>query len=424
MYSAWSSESQASARVSPYVTQVRPASYPQGGQYQVQYGQCAPNPGQSANHGQSAFQPKNERDVLGLPSSFITTEECLDSTPVSFFPGGEHKLTLRRNVKATPTSTKTGIANCPIQYVPVAKLCHRGWDDYALRAISHGQDVFPVIAHHKDEAIFLNKLLTAFRRASTDVHKCAIDHYWEVHGVDPPSKFETGAKVFDPLIQNILNCMESCHWQPETEALSHAPSVQEKHSPSKVDHSASQDEKIKRLEETMRQFAKTGKIPQLSPSKPHHHLPVQDGSLPSSSNKSHTKAVPTSPELSGEITPAVKDEQESCNRDQDKPKVQLTGQEALHPTGTVLADRPPNSHTPLAIKKWIEALELFSPKIEGKPTLLEYISLVEKSLKNMDSAKPDVHSLAVRWGLPLQLVSKLSVPQATKVSAVAAWLAS
>ena len=97
---------------------------------------------------------------------------------------------------------------------------------------------------------------------------------------------------------------------------------------------------------------------------------------------------------------------------------------AYHPTSTVLGDRPPPSHTPVALRKWIEALELFSKKDDSKPKLSAYVDMVSKAFDDLKAQdKPDAFSLAVRWGLPVSLVSSMSKNTAIRASAVAAWLA-
>ena len=395
---------------------LRPSQYGyQGGPPQHGAPSGPPQHGVPSRPQHSGAERSNEVNNLNLPRQFTPNEQCLDSKPVSFLPNQENKFTLLRQVKTSAWSSKHGIANQAIEQVPLVKVLYRGWEEGALRTLSQGEPIFPVFAHSKTDAILLTKLAFALRKHKLDLDKCANEHWSYVHQDEPPSKFTKGSHVFDPMVSSIIETINSSAWEPEQPeelpSTSHGPTetVQEK--------------RIDDLQDQIKRLLKHSKLPEMSPVKG-SPLPLHDetdqATKGRSSQESSKPLQPSEPPVKKLKTNNAEQGSQLAKSETDK----LKPESAYHPTSTVLGDRPPGSHTPIAMKKWIDALELFSKQDSSKPKLSMYVELVVKaydSLKAQD--RPDASSLAVRWGLPLGLVAQMTKTTAIKASAVAAWLA-
>ena len=208
-----------------------------------------------------------------------------------------------------------------------------------------------------------------------------------------------------------MDAIQSASWDGDQEAQAPSGDTSDQEVPSSSNQ-ASESAQAKRLDDLQTQISrllKHSKNPELSPVKG-AALPLEES--PEEPPKLAQIQEPPLKKLKGEKS------------SEDSSSSALTAETAYHPTSTVLGDRPPASHTPAVLRKWIEALVLFSKKDDKKPKLSAYVELVTKAVDELSPQdKPDAFSLAVRWGLPLSLVSQMSKPTALKASAVAAWLA-
>ena len=358
----------------------------------------------------------NEFQSLGLPNNFQPDVEHLDTRLIPTSAGGP-RLSLLRMVKSEPWSEKIGIAGIPIEQVPLHKVCYRAWEEQGMRTLSHGKEINPVLCIDRIEAIFTAKLLSQIRKSGIDLRTCATEHFWDSLGHAPPNQFAKGSKYFDPMIEKLLECIVSCKWdesqQAESEFQKDVPASESKPAPV-----SDQDLKIQALEAQMHKLLKSERMPEMSPRKSEGSLPVSDSGTDYGGDSKRRRVEPPASGKAPEVG-------KSKDEESKKQTPSLPAATAFKPSGAVLEQRSPPSHTPIALKKWIDALETFSPKDPTKPALSDYVKAVEVAFSEIGKdTRPDPKTLAVRWGLPMDLVSKMSANSCLKASAVAAWVAS
>ena len=93
-----------------------------------------------------------------FPEWWKQSEDCLD-TQVD----GPHRLTFRRFVASTPWSRKCGLAGMDVTKLDLGSIGYRGWQDIALRGLSHGLWTSLVYMKEPAEGVFCQRLLSAFR---------------------------------------------------------------------------------------------------------------------------------------------------------------------------------------------------------------------------------------------------------------------
>ena len=311
-----------------------------------------------------------------LPADFKPDMFCLDTNVQPIGQG--QRVVMKRDVHPSDWATKLGIAGIPLHQVPVANLMARGLSDLGLRRLSHGHETSAVLCFNTGEGVFVQKLLTAIRRA--DVHlDSAASLYWANNNkTAPPSKFDKGSPLLDPLIAAIVKLLNTGSPAPSTGTPSDAQG-------SAIDVGptlpvASQDSRVQKLEAQVLALTEKAGI-KMSPLKA---PPEQDHD---------------DPQATAAFRPYTKEAGKS-----------------------VLDNCELSSHTPTAVKKWISLLA--TTKTNPKIQLEDFVQQVETAFGKMKTGhQPSPKELAIRWGLPMRLASSMAEKTALKVAAAAAWLA-
>ena len=110
--------------------------------------------------------PTGGAHVDGLPPDFKTSKTHLDSREV-------FGKTLLRRVAATSWSTKYNLAGKEVAELRLVDLLWRGWQNFHIRALSHGQYLSVVVALKVSESVFASAVLSQLRERKWEIDELA-----------------------------------------------------------------------------------------------------------------------------------------------------------------------------------------------------------------------------------------------------------
>ena len=113
--------------------------------------------------------PTGTPHVEGLPPDFKATKTHLDSREV-------FGKSLLRRVAPTAWSTKYGLAGKEVSTIRLVDLLWRGWQNFHIRALSHGQYVSVVVARKVSESVFASSLMSELRGRKWELDELASEY--------------------------------------------------------------------------------------------------------------------------------------------------------------------------------------------------------------------------------------------------------
>ena len=132
-----------------------------------------------------------------MPTDFTPNDKCWDSR----FIGG---VPLLRQVTSTPWSRKIGIAGKSIETVNLADVSFRGWQELAIRHLSHGRYTSAVFTRSISESVFVTFFLQFMRDQKIELDSLAAAcHHTSRPGTSLPDKMPDSKAFFMPLIQSM-----------------------------------------------------------------------------------------------------------------------------------------------------------------------------------------------------------------------------
>lgn len=306
------------------------------------------------------------------PASFKPDQAHYD-TNLGIARVGEDKQKLRRLVYPSAWAAKTGIANCPIEMVPVLNLAHYGWTDSLIRQLSNGEQVHLVSTTVAPEAILLNRIRNQLWNDDVDIADF-LDQYWKNQDGAIPDRIKATNAYYQPLVD------EAC----KSISKQYAQFYEDK------------DAKIKELQNQLDKFkdAASSTKPESSP---HKDTPK--------------KVIP--------ITPTKQIDTPSKKR-------KLTGESAFEPdmSKRYLKTSAPKSTTPQAVTAWVNSIKKSIPTNQAAllDEHLEHVTAAFWQIKDVKK-RPCLQDLASEWGLPAAMATDMSKPNLLKAIAVASWMA-
>ena len=314
--------------------------------------------------------------IHGLPDDFKSTKTHLDSREV-------YGKTMLRRIAPTSWSTKYQLAGKEMDSIRLVDLLWRGWNNYHLRALSHGQYVSLVVARKVNERVFSSSILTHLRENKWDIDELSTQ-FARLHPEACPNassnsdehkaiKAQALAKF---LVQQLQQFVVSSNSQP------------------------SDLQKIAQLEEQLQmEKAKNAKRgleePEPSPSEKRVRL------------KQKT-ALPIVSSSAPQFDPAV------------------IARQAVDPSNIpkdrVFAQASLSSVTKTAIEKWLKSLK---GKDKGKAEQLDAaISFADKISNTIDAATfQALRDKCAQLGLPVSLAVKIKAPELIRILTAATFVA-
>ena len=113
--------------------------------------------------------PTGGAHVDGLPPDFKTSKTHLDSREV-------FGKTMLRRIASTAWSSKYNLAGKEVSEVRLVDLLWRGWNNFHLRALSHGQYLSVVVARKISESVLASAVLTQLREHKWEVDELAAEY--------------------------------------------------------------------------------------------------------------------------------------------------------------------------------------------------------------------------------------------------------
>ena len=270
---------------------------------------------------------------------------------------------MRRTVKRTAWSMRMGIADIPINQVPVLNLMFEGWSTYPLRNISQGISTHGILCTSSAQTLLLKHIIALLGNQRVDVHTVS-QHIWKQLN---PTKQNTNPSLTDStyamaseMVKHLTTAIKACQ--------------------------GSNDEKIHLLQQELDAARK--------------RLSSPSRSTPSS--------IPISPSRSS---------QSSSDR------MKLDEKAALKP---IPGQRPLQNNCPADkgtrnIDKWINQIKAaLTPEHSTK--LDDYIKSVKTAWETMDKKdRPPIADIASEWGLPVKMAANWGEADLLRVSATAAY---
>ena len=257
-----------------------------------------------------------------------------------------------------------GIANTPIQQVPLVNVLANTWGTQDLRHLSQGLPIFPVLFNNCTEAVFFNQLKKALWDMDIDIHDLA-DKLWDAN---PKADKPTSDRVMYNFVKPITDLIAT---QLKT----------------KYDElSEDQQSKIEKLQEKIKELQAAQKTPPLSPAvkRKADQEPAEDNTLKRLKVMSPSKAFkPTS----------------------HRP----------------LALSTPTNTQSQAITAWLNKLKAkLDPNLHK--TFDGYIKNVLVAWTQTDKKeRPSIRDIAAQWGLPVSSAASFTEGALLKISAAAAF---
>ena len=372
-----------------------PSYYPQQSQ------QITPPPRPPSNPG--ARPPQAPNPAQAKTNQFATTGLLTPDIPLKFKPDanfldanlptdqmnlrqGEQSYFLRRNVKPSAWSNKIGIANVPIQLVPLVNMTTDVWSENYLRNISEGLPVHAVLVDSSAEAILIKALRKMIWNCDIDMHDL-LTQIWEAKkSNDPttqiPNKNNQIYQYVHPLAKQMTEAVVQLHNELNK---------------SETDKIAALQARIKELEGANR---KEGQA--TSSQGP---AGTKSGTSESSPQK-RTAPLP-------EISPSSK-------------RQKLKASDAFDPTAITntrpLTKSAPKSGSKTDVDRWINSIKKAIDPAEAEK-LTAYIDSVEKAYAAIKPNTPNLKCLAAHWGLPVDMITNNNFGPTSlmRVSACAAY---
>ena len=251
-------------------------------------------------------------------------------------------------------------------HIHVSQLAYRGWQEQALRALSHGQYTGVIFTQNPAESVFVSRLLVALRSKGWDLDVLASAVSKDLQAPNSQNSAASQSSVsantaMKPLIDFIINALEP-------------------HAQSSI--VMDQAERIRQLEAQLAQVKQDQRGPK----------GAQD-----------SKDVSITPKKSGKLSTS----------------------KAFEPSVRSLQRLVPlEKHTEAAVRTWVKKIQeqLDSDQAAKLNKYIEDVISAHDALKK--SQRPSVSDLAVQWGLPGDLVRRVSNANLLKVCATAAFMTS
>lgn len=329
-----------------------------------------------------------------MPATFAPDASHYDAQKVPEVNG----IPLLKHIESTPWSRKAQLNGRDVASIKVHELAYRGWHEHALRHLSHGRFVSLVFCKSVSESVFVSRLLQSVRTKGLDLDACATEAFRVRHpGAAIADKREAASDFMAPLVEALLTKLQEM-----------SPKAQE-------------DDAIKELQELRAKVqvleSQSSPLPEVNkrkepPSSSRYSTPKKKQAV----DVSQTKL--SFPSSASAISVKTEDEEEE-DATQDQPH------HAFSPTGPVLLQHPLRGSAKKTVEEWLKALQSSLENKSQRDDFQIYLSRVSQVFDRMEeNLRPDLQELAVRWGLPMQLATKLPNSLAIKVVAAASFLAS
>ena len=303
---------------------------------------------------------------------------------------GEQTFYLRKHVKPSAWSHKVGIANVPIQSVPLVNVATDSWNEVYLRHITEGLQIHAILVDSSVEAVRIKSLRKLIWNCDIDIQEL-LSQIWETKKNEDaataiPNKTNQLYQYVHPLAKQLTETVVQ---------------INNELNKSEADKIEALQARIKELEkETADAKSKS-----------------DDKSKSANSGQSSDKSSPQKrpPELPA-ISPNAKRQKTQANDTfQPNPLVNKRPLEKSAPKSGAKAD----------VDRWINQLKKSLDPAEADK-LTAYIESVEKAFADLKPNTPNLKCLAAQWGLPVDTIAKANFgPTALlRVSACAAYTSS
>ena len=140
--------------------------------------------------------------AVTLPSKFVSDDHH-DSTSVFGF-------SLKKIVEATHWSRKKGFSARDVMDIRPHELMFHGTEEWALRLLSLGRFVSVIPTRSVAESVIMSQILSVLRKKHYDIDGAAEALWRHVHpGKEPPSKTNEPTKLFQPMVDNMIQSVDS-----------------------------------------------------------------------------------------------------------------------------------------------------------------------------------------------------------------------
>ena len=331
-------------------------------------------PGTSESHPSDPTKPNPIPFHIKTPYPTFKPDHLHLDTNTGTPRPGEEGYNLRRTVKPTPWAQKAGIANCPIQQVPLLNCLYHGYGSTGFRELSHGLPAYPVLTNSAAEAIVVAAIRDQLWAQDIDIIEFSTKYWQGELDIKPPNDTKPEHVKSRSLTQFV---------QPIIDMLMHQPTLIAK------SYYESQEDKIQRLQDQIETLKKADTQPTISltPQK----RPLQPESPLPAKKRPHTNQPPTP--------------SRTFQPDSHRP----------------LQNSAPKSNKSQDITNWIKKLKAEMP--DDKAAKLEqYITDVQTAYYKMEKKdRPSIQDIAAQWGLPVSQASAYPDKALLKITATAAY---
>ena len=274
----------------------------------------------------------------------------------------QEPLPMRRTVKRTAWSMRMGIADIPINQVPILNLMFEGWGSYLLRNISQGISTHPILCSNSATTLLAKHLIAMLGSQRVDIQAVS-QHFWR--------QANPGKTNYHPSLTDSTQVMA-------TEMMKFlAPVIKASQ--------GSEDDKIQVLQKELDAARKRLASP----------------------TRTTQPSIPISPSKSQSSTERMKLDEKAAF----KP---LPGQRPLQ-------NNCPTEKGTRNIDKWISQIKS-TLSSEHSNKLDDYIKSVRTAWDAIDKKdRPSIADIAGEWGLPVTKAANWGEADLLRVSAVAAY---